>query len=437
MKKKPFRILFHAGAMAFKEIRSYALLSVTIVLSFSLLLGYLLWTDSSIYNTYKELFSQDRNVVAVSDDKLKSNAFTQALIEEAANYSQAYLRFDSANFGSIRDAGKSLVAEDSRRLDNIYVHAISVPREAWNIYGSAWAKLDVAWLDGKTHETFHLNPGEILLDDRLYSLFHIAQKNNQFSVQLSNYHDSNGDLVPEPFVGNFRVIGIIKSGEPLRFSEKEDTTDTLVQLLYDSVPMIALSSGDFSKTLYPKFEWNCPTLVFYSNTPENMEALIRSTGITANIGAVYADQNIALERIRTEVDMKAIITAALLLILGINLYSSFCNALNDRRFEIGVKRALGASKWSIIRQFLYESLLVMLLNILISVWFVCLVVLVYKVIYEHIPDKFGNFYTFTLSISAHSLGMFAACSLTLTVVFSLVFAYRATQVQIVDYLKAE
>lgn len=437
MKKKPFRILFHAGSMAVKEIRSYALLSVTIVLSFSLLLGYLLWTDSSLYNTYKELFSQDRNIVAVYDEKLKSNAFIQALIEESANYSQAYLQFETANFGSVRDAGNSLVAEDGRRLDNFGVRAISVPREAWSIYSDAWTKLDINWLDGNDHESFQLNSGEILLDDRLYSLFNIAQKDNQVSIQLSNYYDSNGSLVLEPFVGNFRVVGIIKSGESLRFSEKEGTTDTLVQLLYDRVPMIALSSEDFNKTMFPKFEWNRPTLVFYSNTPENMEALIRSTGITANIGAVYSDQNIALERIRTEVDMKAIITAALLLILGINLYSSFCNVLNDRRFEIGVKRALGASKWSIIRQFLYESLLVMLLNILISVWLVCLVALVYKVIYEHIPDKFGNFYTFTLSISPHSLGMFAACSLTLTVVFSLVFAYRATQVQIVDYLKAE
>ena len=437
MKKKPFRILFHAGAMAIKEIRSYALLSVTIVLSFSLLLGYLLWTDSSLYNTYKELFSQDRNIVAVSDDKLKSNAFTQALIEESANYSQSHLQFETAHFGSIREAGNSLVAGDGRRLDNIGVHAVAVPREAWSIYGTAWTKVDVIWLDGKDHETFQLNSGEVLLDDRLYSLFHIAQKDNQFSVQLGNYHDSNGSLVLEPFVGNFRVVGIVKSGEPLRFSEKEETADTLVQLLYERVPLIALSSEDFNKTIFPKFEWNRPTLVFYSNTPENMEALIRSTGITANINAVYSSQNIALERIRTEVDMKAIITAALLLILGINLYSSFCNALNDRRFEIGVKRALGASKWSIIRQFLYESLLVMLLNILISIWFVCFVALVYKVIYEHIPDKFGNFYTFTLSISPHSSGIFAACSLTLTVVFSLVFAYRATQVQIVDYLKAE
>ena len=32
--------------------------------------------------------------------------------------------------------------------------------------------------------------------------------------------------------------------------------------------------------------------------------------------------------------------------------------------------------------------------------------------------------------------MFLTCSLTLTVVFSLIFAYKSTQVQVIDYLKA-
>ena len=437
MKMKPFRILRHAGTMAIKEIRSYALLSVTIVLSFSLLLGYLLWTDSSLYNTYKELFSLDRHIVTVEDEKLSSHAFSQALIEEASNYVQAYLQFDSAYFGSIKNAGGNLLTEDGCMLSSVPVCAVSVPRQAWCFYSNAWTKKEVIWLDGKNHETFHLNPGEILLDDRLYSLFNVAQKDNQFSVQLSDYHDAQGDLVLEIFAGTFKVVGILISGESLRFSETAEPYGTPIHLLYDSMPTIAFAAEDFNKAMYPKFEWNHPTLVFYSYTPENLEALIRSTGITANIDAVYSYQNAALERIRTEVDMKAIITTALLLILGINLYSSFCNALNDRRFEIGVKRALGASKWSIIRQFLYESLLVMLLNILLSIWLVSFVALAYKVIYEHIPDQFGNFYTFTLTLSPHSLGMFAACSLSLTVVFSLIFAYRATQVQIVDYLKAE
>lgn len=433
MKHTPFRILRHAGAMAGKELRSYALLSVTIVLSFSLLLGYLLWTDSSLYNTYKELFSRDRNIVTVDDSKLKSAGFTQALKEKAADYGDTTcLQFETAYFTSIRSMHYALAPENGKILNAIPVRAISVPPQAWSLYSGAWTKLDVTWLDGREHTNYHLSSGEILLDDRLYALFGLSEKDNVFSLGLTHYWSTSEN--PAPFTGTFRVVGLISSGEPLRFSERDDSN--LVSLEYDFVPTIAFSREDLNKTDHPMYDWGT-TLVFYNDAPENIEALIRSTGISANINAVYADQNQALERIRTEVDMKAVITASLLLILGINLYSSFCNALNDRRFEIGVKRALGASKWSIIRQFLYESLLVMLLNILISIWLVTTVVLIYKVIYEHTPDKFGLYYTFTLTLSPHSTGMFAACSLALTVVFSLVFAYRATQVQIVDYLKAE
>lgn len=438
MKNTPFRILRHAGTMAGKELHSYAMLSVTIVLSFSLLLGYLLWTDSSLYNTYKELFSQDRNIVAVDDAKLKSTAFTQALKEKASEYGDATcLQFETAYFGSICSLDHNLVLTNGKHLDYIPVCAVSVPRQAWSIYSGARSRLAVTWLDGREHESMHLNSGEILLDDRLYALFGLSDKDNCFSLRLSYYYDPAGNLASEPFAGRFQVVGIISSGEPLQFSGLEDNTASLASLTYDSVPTIAFSSEDFNKSDYPQFEWNSPTLVFYNTAPENIDALIRSTGISSNINAVYEDQNRALERIRTEVDMKAIITAALLLILGINLYSSFCNALNDRRFEIGVKRALGASKWSIIRQFLYESLLVMFFNILLSVWLVTAVALIYKVVYEHTPDPYGDYCIFTLTISPYSLGMFAACGLTLTVVFSLVFAYRATQVQIVDYLKAE
>ena len=74
-----------------------------------------------------------------------------------------------------------------------------------------------------------------------------------------------------------------------------------------------------------------------------------------------------LETIRAQKTTKALITCAMLLILGINLYSSFSNALNERKFEIGVKRAIGASGFAIVRQFLYESLTVMVANILVSV----------------------------------------------------------------------
>mgnify|MGYP002869020339 FL=1 len=140
---------------------------------------------------------------------------------------------------------------------------------------------------------------------------------------------------------------------------------------------------------------------------------------------------------KTENRLKALICGAMLIILGINLYSCFANALNERRFEIGVKRALGASAGSIVKQFLYESLCVMAVNILVSVALVADIFIVYKFIYERTPNEYGQYFQWTIYISPHSIAMFAVCTITLTVVFSLIFAYKSTQVRIADQLKAE
>lgn len=47
--KNSFRIFRHSLTMVGRTLRSYMLLSVTIVLSFSLLLGYLGLVDSEVY----------------------------------------------------------------------------------------------------------------------------------------------------------------------------------------------------------------------------------------------------------------------------------------------------------------------------------------------------------------------------------------------------
>ena len=65
MKKQIRSILGHAFVMGRRNLKSYGLLSVTIVLSFSLLLGYLLLTDSATFNKYKDLFQLRREVVRV------------------------------------------------------------------------------------------------------------------------------------------------------------------------------------------------------------------------------------------------------------------------------------------------------------------------------------------------------------------------------------
>ena len=197
-----------------------------------------------------------------------------------------------------------------------------------------------------------------------------------------------------------------------------------------------VSAADLSPADAPGIYWH-DRIYIYTSAPEEALQLSRQMYGHTNGEPTAEDQRNALEEIRTEKGTKALIAAAMLLILGINLYSSFSNALNDRKFEIGVKRAIGAKKGAIVRQFLYESIIVMLVDIILSVWLVALLGLAYKVIYEHTPDQYGGYHDFILYISPHSIAMFAVCTITLTLVFSLIFAYKSTQVQVVDYLKAE
>ena len=63
MKPERFSAIRHACKMLRRNFRGYGLLSVTIVLSFSILLGYLCFVDAALYNRYKELFAAPEQVV--------------------------------------------------------------------------------------------------------------------------------------------------------------------------------------------------------------------------------------------------------------------------------------------------------------------------------------------------------------------------------------
>jgi len=122
---------------------------------------------------------------------------------------------------------------------------------------------------------------------------------------------------------------------------------------------------------------------------------------------------------KVEIGNKAYISAVILLLLGLNLYSSFSNALHERRYEIGVKRALGAGISHIMRQFIYESIAVLLLDTLISVIIVVDLMIGYKAYQTFV---LGNEWIVYISLST---------------VFSLIFAYKSTQVEIIKYLRDE
>ena len=432
------RILRHGAVMVRRNLRSYALLSVTIVLSFSLLLGYLLYTDSSLYNRYAWIMAQDPKVISITVTHPEDRAKLPALKMRLDDLDGTHTYAESIALGRITDSRYTL--SDGREVSLPAVYIYGVPSHIWGFYaGSRIKAAEIEWLDGRTAEDISLKPGEMLMSRALFHALGLGTAQAP-SFHLSLKSDSNSEM-GERFQKKMRIVGLYSLesmdywGEAI--AEALTESELLGQSGQSHPPSIVISLEDFDPArIAPENKMNA-SIHIYTEYPELALQIYEQSQMKGGCFAVYEEQNKAREKIRTEQRTKAIIAAALLLLLGINLYSSFSNALNDRKFEIGVKRALGATGFAVIRQFLYESILVMLANTVLSVALVADIGILYKRIYESTPDAYGNNRQFILHIGGSSIAMFAVCAVSLTLVFSLIFAWKATQVKIVDYLKAE
>lgn len=422
--KKHFRIFRHSLTMVGRTLRSYMLLSVTIVLSFSLLLGYLGFVDSEIYNEYKYIFKINRGNLKVDDGISNSQRF-DALMKKTAEMDDtcAYTVYHSWSRMSdgqyVTSAGNTL----SARQIGVYFLSGYV----WEFFLHFGDPYTIQWLDGQDHEYVDLNQGEAVLDRATFYALDLDEMKEP--VYTFRFTENNGDY----FEMTVKIVGLIDLGGSF-FTESD------AGLEYNSnynpmvlLPMAGITYEDISILSPSRYA------IFYSESPETIYNLATDLGFDLGLeDSVYRLQDSVLETIQTRKSTKALITCAMLLILGINLYSSFSNALSERKFEIGVKRAIGASSFDIVRQFLYESITVMTVNILISIALVVDIGLIYRLVIQNTVGKANFLYeTYTLYLSPHSIGMFFTCSVTLTVVFSLIFAYKSTQVQVIDYLKAE
>ena len=435
----PFGILRHAFKMVRRTLRSYALLSVTIVLSFSLLLGYLVYTDSTLYNRYKYTMSMDPGSVAVSAvgaDEINRLTALQNRLEGMENTHCFITKIIQCSLTQAK-----LELEDGREVRLPRVNVVAVPTHCWRLYAdSSSDAVEVEWLDGRTPEDVSLASGEMLMSAGLFHALGLEQTDEPvYHLDLS---ETYGVQSKTGFQASMKVVGTFRVTKLLTVSS---------DILTEEILTGGTDGGDRSAFIWPTIviplEDYDPeqmdgvvcqyVLHVYTDTPALAVQAARQLGFAVNVNSSWQAQQDAIEKMQTANRTKAVIAAAMLIILGINLYSSFSNALNERKFEIGVKRAIGASAWAIVRQFLYESLLVMTVNILLSVALVTDLSILYKVIYEATPNEYGFYYRFTLCLSRWSAEMFAVCTLSLTVVFSLIFAYQSTQVEIVDYLKAE
>ena len=454
MKRKPFIILRHAVTMARRNLRSYAMLSVTIILSFSLLLGFMVYTDTEHYNSTKATFALDRGLLSFSSNKLSATRISQ--IQERTKQHETTYSVQNLSIPITIDLNNVKLTTGESLQNYLPARAYCLPRECWFLqkhstsYRAELENIAPSWLDGRKDANISLEKGQILVDEQLFKALGGTQENNRILLSFSYNEQKNisGGILSAAWVTQtFTVVGTVPSNVAMDVTINENpvTGKVVAELSGEYYPMIVFSLDDFNPNTHPSEDWY-RSIIFHSTQPETVLREIQSMEPGLNVDAVFEWQNSAQETLQKEKGIKAIITIVMLLILGINLYSSFQNALNERKFEIGVKRAVGASAFSIVRQFFYESLLVMLGNILLTVILVVdmsLILKIYReatyfsVISKGVTRTMKQYMEYVLYITPYSVAMFAVCALVLTVVFSFIFAYKATRVQIVDYLKAE
>lgn len=389
----------HALTMLLRNIRSYSMLSVTILLSFVLLLGYLCFTDAQLYNQYKEVFVPPKEITLAysigQNDAPTHVALTESIKKQDPD-AVCYV---------YREVNATLVQYSRDLFANVTLlpaGGMPVYRTVFtsNWYLIPWREKLVAGKDN-----FSLSGNQVIISQELFEVVD-PQGELPFSMVLPLQAGDGYLYCP------VEVVGVCAP------SRGHNTA-----LIYASQELV--NSEDLSRLHVSRFySW------IYSKEADTAAFRAENLGLITHSAAKA--QNEALKEIRAQKATKGTMAMGLLLLLGVNLYSCFSNALNDRQFEIGVKRAIGARAGDIVRQFLTESLLVMLANILLTVLLVVNLLALYKL---YVLLSAGK--QWVVYISGYTVAMFLVCALSLTLVFSLFFAYKSTKVEIVQYLKAE
>ena len=412
-RKQPLRHIRHSLTMVRRNIRVYMKLSVTVVISFSLLLGFLVFTDAQLYNKYKELFAQPREVV------LCYNHGTPAAYHALLAQIERDIP-DADSYGYVAIDGIS-------EYENGKVNAMCSFLPAGGVPVYTWGALDLG------HDLYYPNPVRLIGEKQGFDV-----KGNEVIINESWYkaltEEGATEAVRIPIHFNWQdgksvdwelsVIGVCEDTA----QDVVRTDKTGFEMNYGHVYLSAelLSRADAGEFSAVEEYW------VWANTtaPEKVISYARALEFVPY--SVVEAQDAANTVLKIEKTSKAYIAAIILVLLSINLYSSFSNALQERRYEIGVKRAIGASKMHIVRQFLYESLCVLLFDTVLATALVFDIMIGYKTYQAFVLGKEWIIYA-----SSYSVMMFLVCSLSLSVVFSLIFAFRSMQVEIISNLRNE
>lgn len=392
-------ILLNGILMSWKQRKNYLLLSVTVVLSFSFLLGFLCYTDTKNYNDTKEIFSMPNNLILVYGETDETSVKKMNVVKQYCEKRKNFFCYE--------------YYEQQIRLlqyGSLVASVNIIPNNIFGYYQDNSTKIELSGSD-----EISLKENEAVISDELYRILKQSKNNEAVSINIP-ISLKNGEVYHKRYTIN-------------------DTykTNGMDDLLFDSdvgvtgnVTILIPQDSEFVYDL----DYDNISLAIWSEDADEVLTLINNLGLAYY--SPYEMQKESLETTKNNMNVKFVIALVLFILLGFNLYSSFMNVLTKREYEIGIRRALGAGKTQIILQFFVECFIVMIINILLSVGIVCWLAILYKVTFYWVFDEILVIY-----ISKYSIYSFLVCSLCLSLFFGFIFSLQSTQIEIIKYLKGE
>lgn len=400
--KYNLEMLLTSFGMVKKNLKSYIMLSITIILSFSLLLGYLIYSDSSLYNEYKVDLGTTPNVFVIdaSNEVLQNPLAKMNLLEQKINKDD--------------DTVCYRFTEQGNEFRGISYRIFLLPQNAFAFFQNF-----------RTRYIFNNS-------NRAKVSKNCAVISEELYQYMKSEVDSKGDLY-------INIPITMKNGKTklysLLVSDTYSMNNNEKNLYYnrDSNQLEGYSAVFVSDTTFQDNEvyTENTSMVIYSKRPKIVQGWLNNLDLAADASS-YEIVDQIYSKIVDLIDIKILFAIIIMILLGINMYGSFTNALEKRKFEIGVRRAIGASKKDIVLQFFYEGIIIIGVNIIISIMIVIFVFSMYKIIIFY---RYGV--EWIISTNVYSIIIFLLCGVFLTLYYSLLFGIKSTNVEVVQYLKAE
>lgn len=395
--------------MLMRNMRSYKNLSITVVFSFMILAGYLIYSDSKIYNNYKTVKTFPDNVLGIdkengegSIEKIKNAINVNKIEADYYTYNQINLKL--REYGDRLWLTLKTVPEGEKSM---FIHAAS-----GGVLGMK--EVRVTYCDESRKS---LLGNEAVIEKSFYEALGKPDMPFEFSTEYINYN-GKADCFVMTVVGIFDCDGMyeLKYDDDLGWSGEA----------YVYICEEGLDIGNFDERYSTR-----SGIIIVSEYLEQVEEIVNRYIDTACFTA-YKNYMEEADVKRKNASDKAIISTMLVMILGINLYGCFANVISERKYEIGVKRALGASKFNIVVQFMAESFVLLAADIFIAIDMVLVLFSGYK-LYRYIKQS----EMWIIYVSGYSAAIFFVCAIGITVFLSIILSYKATQVEIAEELKAE